>query len=364
MLSKSKNRIYQIDLFRFLAALSVVLYHYLFRGYSADNMSDLNFAEIGDYFKYGYLGVEMFFIISGFVITLSIKRKSLIHFFISRVSRLYPIYWISVLFTFIVIILFGAPRYSAEFPQFILNLTMFQNYLGIENIDNVYWTLFIEMKFYIFVIGLYLILNKFKEVKLDLLIYTWLLLSLVYSFANEHYIMRIANFFLILSWSSYFIAGIIFYQIFSSKLNLKYSILLSVSFFISVYHAISKIAGMELKFNTTFSPYVIGGLILIFYLLMLLVSCKKLKSINYQGLTKIGILTYPLYLIHQNIGYIIFNNCENYLNKYILVILTIAFMVLLSFAMSQFYEPRVSNYLKSKLKMLEPTHKENHNFNS
>lgn len=144
---ESNNRIYQIDLFRFLAALNVVFFHYFFRGYSADNLSNLNFSEISNFFKYGYLGVDLFFIISGFVISLSIKDRSLINFFISRISRLYPIYWISVLFTFIVIILFGAPRYNADIKQFIFNLTMFQNYLKVESMDTVYWTLYIEMVF-------------------------------------------------------------------------------------------------------------------------------------------------------------------------------------------------------------------------
>jgi peptidoglycan/LPS O-acetylase OafA/YrhL len=85
---------------------------------------------------------------------------------------------------------------------------------------------------------------------------------------------------------------------------------------------------------------------------MLAVSCKKLNNINYPGLTKIGILTYPLYLIHENIGFIIFNNLESYINKYVLVILTTILMIVLSYILSQFYEPRMSHYLKFKLGIL------------
>ena len=349
---KSTNRIYQIDLFRFLAALFVVFFHYFFRGYSADKMSNLNFSEIGNFFKYGYLGVDIFFIISGFVISLSIRDRSLINFFISRISRLYPIYWISVLFTFIVIIFFGAPRYVADTKQFIANLTMFQNYMGIESMDAVYWTLYIEMKFYIFVIGSYLILNKFKEIKLDYLIYSWLSLSLIYPFLDKISFINIADHFFFFNWSSYFISGIIFYQIYKSKLNSKYAILLSISFLLSLYHAISRIKESVLHYNTEFSPYVISVIIVLFYLLMLAVSCKKLNNINYPGLTKIGILTYPLYLIHENIGFIIFNNLENYVNKYVLVISTTILMIFLSYILSEFYEPRMSRYLKLKLERI------------
>ena len=57
-----KNRVYQIDLFRFLAALAVVLYHYLYRGWAStsDNKINIEFTEVGSYFKYGYLGVDFF----------------------------------------------------------------------------------------------------------------------------------------------------------------------------------------------------------------------------------------------------------------------------------------------------------------
>ena len=41
---------------------------------------------------------------------------------------------------------------NADLKQFLFNLSMFQNYIGVENLDGVYWTLFVEMKFYIFII--------------------------------------------------------------------------------------------------------------------------------------------------------------------------------------------------------------------
>lgn len=350
--SKTKNRIYQIDLFRFLAALSVVFYHYLFRGYMADNMSNLHFYEIGSYFKYGYLGVDMFFIISGFVITLSIKTRSLKDFCISRISRLYPSYWLSIILTSIVIILIGAPRFVVNFRQVLLNLTMFQNYLDVMSIDGVYWSLFIEMKFYIFIIGTYLFLNKLTEIKLDYLIYLWLLLSIVYIFLNNLFFFRVINHFLILEWSSYFIAGMIFYQIYKIKINTKYIVLLCIAMSISIFYGISRIKGLETHFNTTFSPLFISSFIIIIYILMLLVSCEKLTIINSSKLIEIGLLTYPLYLIHQDIGFIIFNKLGTESNKYIILFLTIIFILFLSYLVSKFYEPRISSYLKNKLNLL------------
>lgn len=351
---KGNNRIYQIDLFRFIAAISVVLFHYLFRGWArGDDRSDVYFSQIGYFFKYGYLGVDLFFIISGFVITLSIKHKSISKFITSRFSRLYPIYWICVVLTFLVIILYGNPRYNADLKQFFYNLSMFQNYINVQNIDGVYWSLFIEMKFYIFIIGVYLILNKFKEFTIDQLVLFWLFLSLVYLPLSDLFIFKVLNNFLILRWSSYFIAGIIFYQIYKKGLSSKYLILLSISFALSVYHALIKAVHLESVYNTTFSPFILGLIIFMFYILMLLVTINKMKRINSPKLIKLGMLTYPLYLIHQNIGYIILNKLAVHFNKYLLVFAVTIFMIVISFMLSSFYEPIVSGFFKKQLEKLQ-----------
>jgi peptidoglycan/LPS O-acetylase OafA/YrhL len=332
--------------------MTVVLFHYTFRGYAADNMSSLNFNLISHLFKYGYLGVHFFFMISGFVILLSIKHNSLIKFIISRITRLYPVYWLCVILTFLVILFFGAPRYLVEIKQLLINLTMFQNYTPIKNIDGVYWSLFVEMKFYIFIICTYLIINNFKQIKLDYLNYFWLLLTVLFIPFSNLTIFRVANSYLILEWSSYFIAGITFYQIFTDRLKLKYFFSLSICLIISLYHSIIQINWLESHYNTNFSPYIIGSIITTFYTLMFLISTGKLKKFNSPKLIKLGILTYPLYLLHQNIGFIIFNNLDIYVNKYLLLISTIIFMLFTSYIISKLYEPKASLMLNEKLKKI------------
>lgn len=352
-----KKRIYQIDLFRFLAALAVVLYHYTFRGYAADEMSVINFDQAGAIFKYGYLGVDLFFIISGFVILLSIKHNSIVKFIISRITRLYPVYWVAIFITFAITFLYGAPRYSVSFNQLLVNLTMFQNYLGVESIDGVYWSLFVEMKFYIFIIGSYLILVKIKPIKLDYLVLSWLALSVFYVLFNDLFITKILNYIFILNWSSYFIAGMLFYQIFTRGVKSKYLILLGVCLALSLINGIDKIEHLEEHYNAYFSPYVIGGIITLFYLLMFVVATGNLKRINSPKLLKLGMLTYPLYLIHQNIGFIIFNNLEGSVNKYVLLSGTILLMLVISYLISEFYEPKVSQFLGNKIKKLTAKYK-------
>lgn len=346
---KKLERIYQIDLFRFFAALGVVLFHYLFRGTFLENVTKVQFPEIGLFFKYGYLGVDLFFIISGFVISLSIQSRSIKKFAISRLTRLYPAYWFSVIFTFLMIFFFGKPFYEAGFTQFIGNLSMFQSFIGIKNIDGVYWTLFIELRFYI-LIALFLFLTNKVKIDIEKFILGWIAITIAYLYFGDIIIFKIADTILILKWSSYFIAGMLFHKIYQEKLNLKYAILLLVCLAISVYHAVNRIDVLSAEYdNVYFSPIIIAGSVILFYILMLLVSTGKLQAINSSKMVQFGLLTYPLYLIHQNIGFIMFNLLEGYLNKYLILTIVVVFMLLISYFVHKAIEIPIGKYMKDKL---------------
>lgn len=223
---------------------------------------------------------------------------------------------------------------------------MFQNYLKIKPIDGVYWSLFVEMKFYIFVIGAFLILNKIKKIKIDFLIVFWLLLSSLYIPFGDTYAFKVINFFLILNWSSYFISGMIFYLIYKNGLHVRYLILISISLYISLHQAFLRIPKLELHHNTLFSPLIIGLVIFLFYLIMFLIVTGRLSSINSKKFVQLGMLTYPLYLLHQNVGFIIMNNLHIHFNKYLLVFVITVAMIIISLFMSKYYEPKVSKTLK------------------
>ena len=97
--SNGNSRFHILDASRFFAAISVVLFHFLFLSWSGNHTNSISFHVIGEFFKYGYLGVQFFFLISGFVIFMSIQRGGVIDFLASRAARLYPAYWFSVLLT-------------------------------------------------------------------------------------------------------------------------------------------------------------------------------------------------------------------------------------------------------------------------
>ncbi|WP_416437571.1 acyltransferase family protein [Phnomibacter sp. MR] len=355
------ERIYQIDLIRFFAALSVLLFHYLFRGYITNDLSILRFDEIGHIFKYGYLGVDIFFIISGFVIAMSIKSESITAFIRSRITRLYPAYWFCVILTFLFIKLFGNPVFDASFFQLGVNLTMLQSFFRVDMIDGVYWSLYIELKFYMLIVLLLFLQKKFK-INIDTFSYVWLVLSICYALMPASNLTTILNYLFILNWSSYFIAGMLFYNIYKLGYSTFRIIGIIVSLLLSVYFSNQRVIDATAFYKTDFSILIVAAVIICFYLIMLLISTKQLKKLNKQSFLKLGVLTYPLYLIHENIGFIIFNNIGAYINKYLLVGITTFAMLIVANLIHKKIEKPVADYIKpivssvlSRLKILLTT---------
>lgn len=330
----------------------------MFRGWKADEMTYLKFENFGNVFKYGYLGVDVFFIISGFVIFLSIQKFLIFQFIKSRISRLYPAFWVSVFITFFFSFFWGGNRYNVNLLQLLSNLTMLNGFFGVKHIDGVYWTLLVEMKFYFFVL-IYLIFskynNKFKNT--DYFIFTWLLVSFLYFvltlFSLEDTILlKALKHLFVLKYSHYFIAGSIFYSIYKKGFSFKYGLSLIITFLLALPWAYDKMIIFEKKFLMDFSFEVIVSFLFLTFLFFYFLVRGKLNFLNSKSFMKIGCLTYPLYLLHQNIGFIIFNNFEGYLNKYILLLLTIIFIGTLSFLINKIVEDKLSIYLQGKMDKL------------
>lgn len=154
--NKPAHRYLELDALRGLAAIMVVLFHYTLRR-----------TEYNTILKLGTTGVDLFFIISGFVIFMSLKNiESGRQFAVNRFARLYPTYWASVSFTFILMVIVNAVYHPEHLDlqflwRYLANLTMFQFYLNVPDLDSTYWTLLLEMLFYIFM----LILFKLKLLK-------------------------------------------------------------------------------------------------------------------------------------------------------------------------------------------------------
>lgn len=146
------KRLAFIDTLRGIAVLSVVLQHSLEEIVSNQATGAYYWSlhdAIGYYFNFGRFGVVLFFFVSGFVIPFSFPDSAtpIRDFTISRFFRLYPAYWLSLAVVLIVAPIMDGKTFPL--PQIVANLTMFQTFVNVPNIRIIYWTLAIELIFYI-----------------------------------------------------------------------------------------------------------------------------------------------------------------------------------------------------------------------
>src|SRR3569833_4223108 len=131
--SRAPARLRELDVLRFVAAAAVMLHH--FTGVPAPEWpggsARRSFPELGPVTRYGFLGVELFFLISGFVILLSAWGRKPGDFVVSRIVRLFPAYWVGVLLSLGAYLAFGSwvsfgPKTAGPLARFLPNQTMLQ----------------------------------------------------------------------------------------------------------------------------------------------------------------------------------------------------------------------------------------------
>ncbi|WCP69981.1 acyltransferase [Vibrio tubiashii] len=298
------RRLPELDALRGIAALMVVLYHFLIRYeqiYPTGN-TPLTFFEVGEY------GVHVFFGISGFVIAWSLVRiNDATDFCIARAARLYPPYAVAVLVTFSAVSLFGLPGREVSILDALLNLTLFHQYWSIPSVDGVYWTLLIEAQFYFWVTMILLVnknLNLFRCFSLIFILGAALNLAL-----PEFIVSKIISKLFFISYLAYFLVGMFFFDIYKSKKLNTANLTLLVA-----------CAGLQALLHE------IAVFMFVSFVFLLLVF-DKLKVVNQGIFLWLGSISYSLYLTHQNLGYIIINKLIVVgLNYY----LTVAFAIFLT----------------------------------
>jgi len=341
----NKSRANEIDLLRFLAALAVVIFHYAFRGYAAHS-SAMPYPLLESVAKYGRYGVDLFFLISGFVILMSASGGSLKHFIVSRVVRLYPAFWICCTLTFLVLLLFADGKPTVV--QYLSNMTMLSSFSfmqkisSVSHIDGAYWSLAVEMRFYMLV-AIVLMLRQIHRT--ELILTGWLLTLIFFEVARVDHLREI----LMVDYGAYFIAGAMMYRIWSEGWSpLRGGVILG-SWALSLYEVWISLPKFEIATGATMNRSVVLAVITACFLLMVLVALRKTSWVGRRNWLLLGSLTYPLYLIHQAIGYVIFNHFYPTVNPHLLLWGTVAIMIAVAYLINVYVEQRYSTPFKQQL---------------
>ncbi len=316
--------IFSLQLLRFLAALSVVFFHMpIFKGSS--------------------IGVDIFFIISGFIIPFILEKNDN-NFFIKRIIRILPLYWLLTILIFISKILFPNifSYIDVNLIDLFKSLFFIPIYSEIEDriiypIIMVGWTLNYEMFFY-FIVTISLFISKKNYIYLVILNIIFLfLLGNIYQ--DKNYLFLYISNSIILE----FVLGIILYLIYINfnLFNNVYKIVITV---ILIYISFILFSNNEIRFLSQ-------GLPSFFIVLFFLQINKFIKKNNF--INSMGLISYALYLIHpyflslneKIIIYFEFKQTLIYLSYIIYLIIVIG----TSFFIYMFFEKNIINYLKKKL---------------
>lgn len=359
----TRHRYAELDLFRFSAAIMVLLYHFTASGIgntAHDDRYNLIATNtlipwVTEASRFGFLGVNLFFMISGFIIFVSAASRSAVDFAVNRAIRLYPTYWLSIIFTLIVLYGFLGMDFSLPLTNILANLTMVQPYLGVRHLDAVYWTLVVELHFY-FLVFLLLITRQMGAWRFWLTL--WLLTSWFYTLFGQPFFY---SYLFEAQYAGYFIAGILFSTHYKKRWDSWSVAMLIAALFLCLYHLPKQIALYNFG-EATFGMVMVGNLIvLLMFSLFIAFSSGRFTLSSRPLLIWLGALTYPLYLTHHQFGRYFIDRFEPLLGSYGSIFVATALSLLIALGFVVIIDHNLTPVIKKLIKLkaiTKPTRKE------
>lgn len=310
--ASSSARVLELDALRGIAALAVVAFHYT----TQYSMQLGHSTPLGFGFAAGNYGVNLFFLISGFVIFMSLEHtRSAMDFVVSRFSRLFPAYWAAIVFTAAIVYTIGMPQQRLAAGDVVLNFSMLQQILGSEHLDGSYWTLQVELFFYVQML-LWFVLGMLKRIHLIILL--WLGLVVGYGEVVHHHMhfSYVARELLILRHIPFFALGILFYRVHTRPREdrLNYTMI-----------------GLCIVAISIASPLVYVWVSLGCCAIFMLFVNNLLSWLGGALLLFLGQISYSLYLLHQAIGFALIHAFEQRgVPSLVACLMALAFVMLLA----------------------------------
>jgi peptidoglycan/LPS O-acetylase OafA/YrhL len=322
-----------LDLLRFVAALAVVFVHIK----PIEITGDLNKIVIVNWFlENGDLGVDVFFVISGYVILKSAEKYSLRDFVVARFIRIFPAMYLVSTLTFIYFYLTNIPKPSIQLLVESLTLTFSQN--PNTAIPPQLWTLVYEFKFY-FILALLILISP-NILKNSIRILTLIAILQILVIVNTLEISKQISYFSYsfsierpnTQWIGLLFSIGCIIRILSRKHIIGAYLLLASNylllFLLREYDGVSKIILLILPF--------------------LILKNFKIKNVFFKKVCyHLGLLSYPLYLIHFYFNLYIIEHA-NFINirAEFLILISVLINILVSFFIAILYETPIQRFLK------------------
>lgn len=143
---------------------------------------------------------------------------------------------------------------------------------------------------------------------------------------------------LMVDYSPYFIGGAVCFLAHRNGWSLARAGMVAIALMLALRATVESATGLENVYKLQFDPVLMTTIISAFFVVMILIASKKTPSIFRGNWALLGALTYPLYLLHQNIGYILLNAVYTRANPYLALLLILVLALLSSYAVHRLIE--------------------------
>jgi peptidoglycan/LPS O-acetylase OafA/YrhL len=370
-----RNHLYPLDLLRFFAALCVLTYHLGFYGWASHYSSTsimLNgaarFEPLAPVAWFGWVGVEIFFIISGFVIANSAYGRSPIAFLKGRLIRLYPAAWVCATITLLAWLILGAAPLHEVLPRYVRSVSL---WLTGPWIDGVYWSLAVEIVFYALV---FWVLAAGRIVSIMAMPWALTALSVVFALIVWTPLSALADAnpiaalilhhadILMLRFGCFFAAGIWLWMMMNKQLTpVRYAGLA-----VAVLCCLSTIAlrAREISWGEVdvdmpmpvWAPWTAWTLAFAFVVVVARrphwfeVKGRRLQTV----FKRVGLMTYPMFLVHNILGAGLIRLLTGFgVNKWAALAMAVVAVLALAYAVCAFAEPAIRERMRAALDGVE-----------
>lgn len=363
----ASRQILGLDLIRFVAALLVMAFHLGFWIWaSGSNTAGYHF--LARYTWFGWIGVHIFFVLSGFVIAYSAERATASGFVKGRIVRLYPSAWICATVTFVALAVCSGHLHN----RWLLGCWTRSAFLLPVGpwVDTSYWTLGVEITFYL-TTALLLAAGWFRHLArvmtaiaiLDIAALTFTQTILHSAAPHAASSLHFASFvlqnrwaeLLLLQYGSLFALGVLLWLCLLHRTTPARIVAIAVSCvgaLLAIQHQANYVQGLAHSHYSLALPIAFWALSVVAIILSVKYNAAISARLGQRGATiarKLGLLTYPLYLLHQQISYLFIPLLHHYMPDILAMFLSAVFVLALSYFVSNSLEKPIQQLLKELL---------------
>ena len=355
-----RERIDLLDAYRAIAIIWVAIFHYAYFWSSAgkgdrllpydDALAWLPLASVGD------LGVMLFFLISGYVISLTLtKTSSFAEFCVKRFARIWPTLFVCGSITFLCATLFGPAEFQRSIWEALISITLIPpQHIGAltgnsewQWLDGAYWSLWVEVRFYVVIGALFFAFRKhWFEAWIVYAVLTFAIVASALTTSNG--ILLVVEGLLFAEYVPFFMIGILAYRL---RTNLSTRVD-AYAFILAFAHISLSLLSED---TSPTGPLLVGYAVIFGLFAVFVWSPNQLDWMTHKLVLRIGRASYSFYLLHQVVGIsllVLIAALFGTTASIISLPLVFAFLIFLSFQIFEHVEQPANRWLVSTYKKL------------